>query len=184
MTMENFVSQTGPFGGSSTSAEDALPVFWDPMVDDEGSGSLHAVGDPMADRYPNRRKTRVSLGPDACRWCLRTLGPGNPNGRRRIYCSQACRQRAYQSRRRSRQLGLDEKLVVVSEAQIERWLRRLHDLEEAVAAVEIAGLHLSDTRTQKLCAAVKSVSQVTAGGPFRNGVRGSFRSGKVQNLHR
>lgn len=78
------------------------------------------TGDPTADRddgVDGRSSTR-------CRWCRRIVvrrrGPGRP----RIFCSPACRQWDWVSRRRAedgRVVGDDEVVVVKSE------LDRLHD---------------------------------------------------------
>jgi hypothetical protein len=108
---------------------------------------------------------------DSCRWCLKLLGPRRPSGRKRIYCSQSCRQRAYKSRKRSKQLGLDEGKVVVSTIQATRLVRRLKDLQEAAAAVESAGLDSSDARMQELCAAVRALGHVAVAGSFKETTR-------------
>ena len=105
--------------------------------------------------------------PQFCEWCRQPLGPGNQNGRKRVYCSQSCRQRAYQSRKRSKQLGLRDGELVVSSVLLARMNKRLKALETALSEVEKAGLHMTDDRVADLCQAARRLRRLVVGPPTR-----------------
>jgi hypothetical protein len=71
-----------------------------------------------------------------CRWCGRpfegTPGPGRP----KEYCRRSCRQRDYEARRRSAELGLGDAHLVVRRPEIDALHDRLYALEAAVEDVE------------------------------------------------
>lgn len=71
-----------------------------------------------------------------CRWCGRRFpveaGPGRP----RRYCRQSCRQRDYEARRRSGELGLTESELVVTREELNRLYDELYVLEAAIEDVE------------------------------------------------
>ena len=114
------------------------------------------------------RSGRSCSGPQlTCEWCRQPLTPRNQSGRKRVYCSQSCRQRAYQSRKRSRQLGLREGELVVSSVLLARMNRRLHALEMALDDVEAADLHTSDERVYRLCEAARRLRRLVVGPPTR-----------------
>jgi hypothetical protein len=102
-----------------------------------------------------------------CEWCRQPMGPRKQSGRRRVYCSQSCRQRAYQSRRRSKQLGLRAGELVVSSVLLDRMNKRLKDLELALVRVESAELHLTDERIAELCRAARRLRRQVVGPPTR-----------------
>ncbi len=102
-----------------------------------------------------------------CEWCRRSLDNLNDKGRRRRYCSQSCRQRAYQSRKRSRQLGLGDGEIVVSSALLARMNRRLQALEEALSEAEKANLRATDERVARLCEAASRLKGQVVGPPAR-----------------
>jgi hypothetical protein len=102
-----------------------------------------------------------------CEWCRQPLGPRNHSGRKRVYCSQSCRQRAYQSRKRSKQLNLREGELVVSSVLVARMNRRLKALEKALAEVEEAELHANDQRIAELCQAARRLRRLVVGPPTR-----------------
>jgi hypothetical protein len=100
---------------------------------------------------------------ERCNFCGRVLGPRNSSGRRRIYCSQSCRQRAYQTRKRAAQLGLREGEMVVSGVMVTRLNKGLKNLDAALAQVENAHLEGVDERIQQLCQAAKRLRKVNIG---------------------
>jgi hypothetical protein len=59
-------------------------------------------------------------------------GPGRP----RVYCRRSCRQRDYEARRRAGELGLSERELVVTRAELDELYDRLYELEAAVEDVE------------------------------------------------
>jgi hypothetical protein len=104
---------------------------------------------------------------EICEWCRQPLGPRNQSGRRRVYCSQSCRQRAYQARKRASQLGLREGELVVSSVLVARMNRRLQALEFALLEVEMAKLDTSDERVYRLCTAARRLRRMVVGPPTR-----------------
>jgi hypothetical protein len=140
------------------------------VVGTQSGGSEELAGDakgPPAESGATRVKCPVNISapsvPETCRWCLEALGTCKPNGRKRIYCSQSCRQQAYQSRKRSRQLGLDDRQVVVTSFQLGRIKSRLEKLDDALVAVETSGLHLTDARIAALCEAARGLRGLVIG---------------------
>jgi len=123
---------------------------------------------PAEESEERERSARVSAASASgtCRWCLRALGPCSPNGRKRIYCSQSCRQQAYQSRKRSRQRGLADGQVVVTSVQLDRIKRRVERLDYALVAVESSGLHLIHPRIAALCEAARGFRGLVVGPRF------------------
>jgi hypothetical protein len=88
---------------------------------------------------PASDDTSTSTRPGAtrrCRWCGRPFvviaGPGRP----KEYCRRSCRQRDYEARRRSADLGLDDAHLVVERAELEALHDRLYELEAAIEDVE------------------------------------------------
>jgi hypothetical protein len=116
---------------------------------------------------PKQRTARPASGPQSCQWCRQPLGPRNHSGRRRVYCSQSCRQRAYQSRKRSRQLGLKEGELLVSSVLLARMNKRLQALEAALREVEATDLQSMDERIAKLCTAARRLRRLVVGPPTR-----------------
>ena len=55
-----------------------------------------------------------------CGWCGRILEQGTNVGRRRRYCGQSCRQRAYERRTAVQRTGLPEDAVVLSDSRTEQ----------------------------------------------------------------
>ena len=71
-----------------------------------------------------------------CQWCRRKIEIGTTVGRPRAYCRQSCRQRAYESRQQSSELGLSENELVITKAELERLLDQVYVLAAAVEDVE------------------------------------------------
>jgi hypothetical protein len=71
-----------------------------------------------------------------CRWCGRQFVPTAGAGRPRRYCKRSCRQRDYESRRRSQELGLGEHELVVTRQELHEARDRLYELAETVKDVE------------------------------------------------
>jgi hypothetical protein len=127
-------------------------------------GTISNIGlDP---NRPNKSSIRV-LPRQLCEWCMHPLGPQNHSGRTRLYCSQSCRQRAYQSRKRSKQLSLREGEIVVSSVLVNRMNKRLRALDQALVEVEKANLQSCDERVWQLCQAAKRLGRQVIGPPAR-----------------
>jgi hypothetical protein len=71
-----------------------------------------------------------------CEWCGRGFEVAAGVGRPRRYCRRSCRQRAYESRRRSSELGLGEAELIMARADLEELRDALYVLEAAVEDVE------------------------------------------------
>ncbi len=70
-----------------------------------------------------------------CGWCRRVLAQQGSVGRPRLYCSQACRQRAYEQRSATAKAGLPDDVVLVSRADLDGLQDRLYQLRCALEDV-------------------------------------------------
>lgn len=68
----------------------------------------------------------------SCRWCGRAFEVAGGRGRPRLFCCQACRQKDYISRLRSREAGLAESELIVTRAELEALRDKLFVLECAI----------------------------------------------------
>jgi hypothetical protein len=88
---------------------------------------------------PERLKTRTEVR--HCGWCGQRLaeeGKAGRVGRPRRYCSQSCRQRAYERRSAVQRGGLPEDAVVLSAAELADLQDRLFQLRCAAEDVVTA----------------------------------------------
>jgi hypothetical protein len=129
-----------------------------PATDANGTGFV--ASPPKGD---GGARSTARAGVPVCRWCLQPLGPVNRCGRTRVYCSQSCRQRAYQARKRAAELGLRDGELVVSTLVLSRMNKRLQALDLALLEVESARLHSSDQRIAELCRAAHRLQKLTVG---------------------
>jgi hypothetical protein len=87
---------------------------------------------------PERLKSRTE--PRHCGWCGLRLPDEARAGRPRRYCSQSCRQRAYERRSAVQRGGLPEDAVVLSSSELTDLQDRLFQLrcaaEDVVTAAE------------------------------------------------
>jgi hypothetical protein len=74
--------------------------------------------------------------PRRCGWCRRVLPQQGTVGRKRQYCGQACRQRAYEQRNASARAGLPDDVVVVTKAELDGLQDRLYQLRCALEDVQ------------------------------------------------
>jgi hypothetical protein len=70
-----------------------------------------------------------------CRWCGRAIEVA-ATGRPRAFCRASCKQRDYEARRRSRELGLSENELVVTRAALDALNDQRYVLHAAVEDVE------------------------------------------------
>jgi hypothetical protein len=75
--------------------------------------------------------------PDRCAWCGREIVQSG-SGRHRRYCSQSCRQRAYEQRRQLSGTGLPADVVVLSRRAAEELTDTLFELRCAAEDVRTA----------------------------------------------
>ncbi|RZU31674.1 hypothetical protein [Blastococcus saxobsidens] len=71
-----------------------------------------------------------------CGWCRRVLPEQGSVGRPRLYCGQACRQRAYEQRAATQKAGLPGDVVLVSRADLDGLQDRLFQLRCALEDVQ------------------------------------------------
>jgi hypothetical protein len=67
-----------------------------------------------------------------CGWCRRVLPSQGSVGRPRLYCGQACRQRAYEQRSATAKAGLPGDVVLVSRNELDGLQDRLYQLRCAL----------------------------------------------------
>lgn len=71
-----------------------------------------------------------------CAWCRRLLPARDGVGRKRTYCRQSCRQRAYEARQQAAALGLSEHELVITRQELERLQDLAFVLQGAVINVD------------------------------------------------
>ena len=71
-----------------------------------------------------------------CRWCGRPYEAAPGPGRPRLYCRRSCRQRDYEARQRTAELGLGENELIVTRQELDGLRDRLYELAETVKDVE------------------------------------------------
>jgi hypothetical protein len=71
-----------------------------------------------------------------CRWCGRAIDARPGPGRPRDYCKPSHRQRDYEARRRSIELGLSESELIVTRHDLDELHDLLYVLEAAIEDVE------------------------------------------------
>ena len=76
--------------------------------------------------------------PRHCGWCGRRLPEAGNVGRRRRYCGQSCRQRAYERRTALQRSGLPEDAVVLSDTEVAALQDRLFQLRCAAEDIVTA----------------------------------------------
>jgi hypothetical protein len=71
-----------------------------------------------------------------CGWCRRVLPQAGSVGRPRLYCGQACRQRAYEQRAATAKAGLSDDVVLVRRTELDGLQDRLFQLRCALEDVQ------------------------------------------------
>jgi hypothetical protein len=79
---------------------------------------------------------RGSVVERRCGWCRRVLPQQGAVGRPRLYCGQACRQRAYEQRTATAKAGLSGDVVLVTRAELDGLQDRLYQLRCALEDVQ------------------------------------------------
>ena len=80
--------------------------------------------------------SRENSEPRRCGWCCRVLPQQGSVGRPRLYCGQACRQRAYEQRAATAKAGLPGDVVLVTRAELDGLQDRLYQLRCALEDVQ------------------------------------------------
>ncbi len=71
-----------------------------------------------------------------CGWCRSPLHTQGSVGRPRLYCGQACRQRAYEQRAATAKAGLSADVVLVTRSELDGLQDRLYQLRCAIEDVQ------------------------------------------------
>jgi len=116
-----------------------------------GASSVPAVAEGTTVEQTTRPTTRptteqtTNTGSDAgqgsgtdrrCGWCRRVLPQAGSVGRPRLYCGQACRQRAYEQRAATAKAGLSDDVVLVRRTELDGLQDRLYQLRCAIEDVQ------------------------------------------------
>jgi hypothetical protein len=109
----------------------------------------------------------VTLSAEAevrCRWCGRPYEQTGGAGRPRQYCKRSCRQRDYEARRRTVELGLGDDELIITRAELNELRDRLYVLSETLKDVEqdLTDDEADDER-RHLNALIYAVKLATAG---------------------
>ncbi len=104
-------------------------------------GTTTRQGTPQAERHTAAHGTghegqRGSGTDRRCGWCRRVLPQAGSVGRPRMYCGQACRQRAYEQRSATAKAGLADDVVLVKRAELDGLQDRLFQLRCALEDVQ------------------------------------------------
>lgn len=94
-----------------------------------------------ATTVPARRRKGA---PDRCVWCGTELPRQEGIGRRRQYCGQSCRQRAYEQRHAADRTGVPADAVVLTAEQAQDLADRLYQVRCAAEDVSTALTEGSD----------------------------------------
>ena len=77
-----------------------------------------------------------TAGARRCAWCRSVLQVTESVGRPRLYCGQACRQRAYEQRAATAKAGLSADVVLVTRPELDGLQDRLYQLRCAIEDVQ------------------------------------------------
>ena len=97
---------------------------------------MTARGHPAVDSVSFVTKHTDRDGGGKCGWCGRPLPPPARTGRPRKYCRAVCRQRDFEARQRTAEVGLTETELVVARQALEDLHDQLYVLEAAIEDVE------------------------------------------------
>lgn len=106
-----------------------------------------------------------SGAPDRCLWCGRELAGATGVGRRRRYCAQACRQRAYENRNALERGALPPDAVVLTVQERDDLADRLYQVrcaaeDVATALTESAARGELEALVDELLAAARSAERI------------------------
>lgn len=94
------------------------------------------AADTSAPPRPRSRTRRPDTEERRCGWCRSVLPVQETVGRPRLYCGQACRQRAYEQRAATAKAGLTDDVVLVTRAELDGLQDRLYQLRCAIEDVQ------------------------------------------------
>jgi hypothetical protein len=101
------------------------------------ASTVRAVAEQHASvAVPEKPSRRPEAEVRRCLWCRRVLADQGTVGRKRQYCGQPCRQRAYEQRSTTAKAGLAGDVVLVTRAELDGLQDRLYQLRCALEDVE------------------------------------------------
>ena len=108
---------------------------------------------------------RARSGPVRCLWCGRELPATSGVGRRRRYCAQACRQRAYENRSALERGAIPPDAVVLTQQERDDLADRLDQVRSAAedvatALAESAGAAELAPLVSEMVAAARSAERI------------------------
>ncbi|WP_235564907.1 hypothetical protein [Modestobacter sp. Leaf380] len=103
-----------------------------------GTASAESVADPTSTVRVrrSRRRAPAEVEERRCGWCRSVLPAQESVGRPRLYCGQACRQRAYEQRSATAKAGLSPDVVLVTRTELDGLQDRLFQLRCALEDVQ------------------------------------------------
>ncbi len=103
-----------------------------------GTTVSEPVVDPTSTPRVRRSRRRAAAEPEErrCGWCRSVLPAQESVGRPRLYCGQACRQRAYEQRSATAKAGLSPDVVLVTRTELDGLQDRLFQLRCALEDVQ------------------------------------------------
>lgn len=104
------------------------------MAEQHGSAVVSDVVSEVSARRSAGRSADAE--PRRCGWCRRVLPEQGTVGRKRQYCGQPCRQRAYEQRSTTARAGLPGDVVLVTRAELDGLQDRLYQLRCALEDVQ------------------------------------------------
>jgi hypothetical protein len=105
-------------------------------VEHEARTGAHDEARAEARTRPASRRRRPDAEERRCGWCRSVLPAQESVGRPRLYCGQACRQRAYEQRSATAKAGLSADVVLVTRAELDGLQDRLYQLRCAIEDVQ------------------------------------------------
>ena len=141
-----------------------------PSVGEQSAATMEAPADESAgatvveeaDGALRSGRRGAATGPRRCGWCCRVLPDQVSVGRPRMYCGQACRQRAYEQRAATAKAGLSGDVVLVTRAELDGLQDRLYQLRCAVEDVQtlLAERPTKDELERSLAELVRSTGRL------------------------
>ncbi len=98
---------------------------------------MAAQAEPVSTGRTRRSRRRSTETEERrCGWCRSVLPAQESVGRPRLYCGQACRQRAYEQRSATAKAGLSPDVVLVTRTELDGLQDRLFQLRCALEDVQ------------------------------------------------
>jgi hypothetical protein len=129
------------------------------------SRNLISTRPPAGGEIGTGDPTSARSGIHRCLWCGRELPSSSTVGRRRRYCAQACRQRAYENRNALERGAIPADAVVLTQQERDDLADRLYQMRCAAEDVATALAEAADHRelsalVEEMVAAARSAERI------------------------